>query len=210
MDYSLSPVTMFANAGPISKAVMALLVGASIWTWVLIIDGTFVVMRVAKALKSARLDGTVGVLWPISLEGRKALEIAVPNETVTDRRERVLHYINRAAHEFMTSARAGLPSLAIVASVSPFVGLFGTVWGIMSSFSGIAQTQDTSLAVVAPGIAEALAATAYELAAAIPAAVGYNRLGMAFSKLNGEISQFVRADVHSIAGVAERSMCDFE
>jgi biopolymer transport protein ExbB/TolQ len=70
----------------------------------------------------------------------------------------------------------GLPALAMIATAAPFIGLFGTVWGIMSSFMGIAEAQDTSLAVVAPGIAEALAATAIGLVAAIPASLGYNRL----------------------------------
>ena len=80
-------------------------------------------------------------------------------------------------------AEGGLPNLAVISSVAPFVGLFGTVWGIMASFAGIAAAKDTSLAVVAPGIAEALAATAYGLAAAIPASVGYNRIGAAFSRI---------------------------
>ena len=80
------------------------------------------------------------------------------------------------------SAEGGLPNLAVISSVAPFIGLFGTVWGIMTSFVGIAAAKDTSLAVVAPGIAEALAATAYGLAAAIPASIGYNRIGAAFSR----------------------------
>ena len=79
------------------------------------------------------------------------------------------------------AGKGALPNLAVISSVAPFIGLFGTVWGIMTAFSGIAQSQDTSLAVVAPGIAEALAATAYGLAAAIPASVGYNRIGFAFA-----------------------------
>ena len=83
----------------------------------------------------------------------------------------------------MARAEGGLSNLAVIASAAPFVGLFGTVWGIMSSFASIAGANDTSLAVVAPGIAEALAATAYGLAAAIPAAVGYNRIGAAFARL---------------------------
>jgi biopolymer transport protein ExbB/TolQ len=70
----------------------------------------------------------------------------------------------------------GLPFLATVGSAAPFVGLFGTVWGIMNSFQAIARSQDTSLAVVAPGIAEALFATAIGLAAAIPAVVAYNKI----------------------------------
>ena len=72
--------------------------------------------------------------------------------------------------------------LAIIASVSPFIGLLGTVWGIMASFIGIADSRDTSLAVVAPGIAEALAATAYGLAAAIPASIGYNKLAASIGR----------------------------
>jgi biopolymer transport protein ExbB/TolQ len=184
---------MFMNAGPVSKGVMALLVLASVWTWIMIIDGVFVLLRVSRSLKSARAGGPVGVLWPITLDGQQALDIALPGATGKQKRDRVLKTMNRSAREFMTSARGGLISLAIVASVGPFVGLFGTVWGIMSSFSKIAQTQETGLTVVAPGIAEALAATAYGLAAAIPAAIGYNRIGAAFSALNDEIGQYVRA-----------------
>jgi biopolymer transport protein ExbB/TolQ len=194
MEYSLSPTAMFMNAGPVSKGVMALLVLASVWTWIMIIDGVFIVLRVSRALRSARVGGPVGVLWPITLDGQQALDVALPGETRRQKRERVLQTMNRAAREFMTSARGGLLSLAIVASVGPFVGLFGTVWGIISSFSNIAHTQETGLTVVAPGIAEALAATAYGLAAAIPAAIGYNRIGAAFSELDDEIGQFVRTD----------------
>jgi biopolymer transport protein ExbB len=84
-----------------------------------------------------------------------------------------------------------LPNLAVVSSVAPFVGLFGTVWGIMSSFAAIGQSQDTSLATVAPGIAESLAATAYGLAAAIPASIGYNRIGSAFGRLGQDMASFV-------------------
>ena len=90
-----------------------------------------------------------------------------------------------------TKAEGGLPNLAVISSVAPFIGLFGTVWGIMTSFAGIAQSQDTSLAVVAPGIAEALAATAYGLAAAIPASIGYNRIGASFAKLGQEVAHYI-------------------
>ena len=195
MDYALSPTALFMNAGPVSKAVMALLVVASVWTWILIIDGVFVVARISKSIRSARAGGPVGVLWPIALEAEMTLRVVLPGETGKQKRERVLETMNRAAREFMSTARGGLSNLAIVSSVGPFVGLFGTVWGIMSSFSGIAETQDTSLTVVAPGIAEALASTFYGLAAAIPAAIGYNRIGAAFSELRDEVSQYVRADV---------------
>ena len=99
--------------------------------------------------------------------------------------------MSRTAREFLTQEEGGLPNLAVISSVAPFIGLFGTVWGIMTSFAGIAQSQDTSLAVVAPGIAEALAATAYGLAAAIPASVGYNRIGAAFARVGQQVSHYI-------------------
>ena len=90
----------------------------------------------------------------------------------------------------------GLPFLATVGSAAPFVGLFGTVWGIVNSFTSIAQQKDTSLAVVTPGIAEALIATALGLAAAIPAVVAYNQvavsLGRASAKANASIAEIAK------------------
>jgi len=195
----MSPLGMFIYAGPVSKVVMALLLAAAVWTWVLLIDGVFVLVRLSKALDRARRGGDIGVLWPIADAAREASQTELPNETSRQKRERVLQQMSRAAGEFMLEAEGGLPVLAIVASAGPFVGLFGTVWGIMSSFSGIAQTQDTSLAVVAPGIADALAATAYGLAAAIPAAIGYNRMGMAFGDLREKLSRYVLSLANSIA-----------
>ena len=195
----MSPLGMFIYAGPVSKLVMALLLAAAVWTWVLIIDGIFVLVRISKALDRARTGGDIGVLWPIAAAAREATEAELPNETIHQKRDRVLQQMNRAAREFMLAAEGGLPVLAIVASAGPFVGLFGTVWGIMASFSGIAQTQDTSLAVVAPGIADALAATAYGLAAAIPAAIGYNRMGVAFGRLSERLTRYIMTYARSIA-----------
>ncbi len=195
----MSPFGMFLYAGPVSKVVMALLLAAAVWTWVLIIDGVFVLLRLSKALNRARAGGDIGVLWPIAAAAQEASHAELPDEPPHLKRERVLQQMNRVASEFMLDAEGALPVLAIVASAGPFVGLFGTVWGIMSSFSGIAQTQDTSLAVVAPGIADALAATAYGLAAAIPAAIGYNRMGMAFGDLREKMSRFILSYARSIA-----------
>jgi biopolymer transport protein ExbB/TolQ len=89
--------------------------------------------------------------------------------------------------------------------VAPFVGLFGTVWGIMNSFSGIARSADTSLAVVAPGIAEALFATAIGLAAAIPAVLGYNRLGVRLNRLRQEGGAAVAALAMALARRAPKA-----
>ena len=87
-------------------------------------------------------------------------------------------------------AEKGMTFLASVGSVAPFVGLFGTVWGIMNSFQSIAQSKNTSLAVVAPGIAEALFATALGLAAAIPAVVAYNRFSSQIENLASRLETF--------------------
>ncbi len=192
MEYTtLSPLAMFLNAGPVGKAVMALLLVASVWTWVLIVEAIVAVMRIGKDARAARAGGPIGVLAPIDAAGREAAALDLPGESNAEKRNRVADHMTRAAREFLAQAGSGLPNLAVISSVAPFVGLFGTVWGIMTSFAGIAQSQDTSLAVVAPGIAEALAATAYGLAAAIPASVGYNRIGAAFSRAGQQVAHYI-------------------
>jgi biopolymer transport protein ExbB/TolQ len=192
MEYtSLSPIAMFVNAGPVGKAVMAILLIASVWTWVLIIEGVISVMRISKAAQTARAGGPTGLLAPIAAAGQQAFALDLPGESVGEKRERIAEFMSRAAREYLTRVEGGLPNLAVISSVAPFIGLFGTVWGIMTAFAGIAQSQDTSLAVVAPGIAEALAATAYGLAAAIPASVGYNRIGAAFARTGLQVAHYI-------------------
>jgi biopolymer transport protein ExbB/TolQ len=192
MDHApMSPLGMLLNASPVSRLVMIVLLAASVWTWVLILDGLYVVWRLMRALRDSRDGGPTGVLWRIEDAGREASAFVLTNESDREKRRRVFQKLRSAATDLVAEAGSGLDNLAIVSSVGPFVGLFGTVWGIMSSFGSIAQTQDTGLAVVAPGIAEALAATAYGLAAAIPAAIGYNRIGFAFSRLDEEMRQYV-------------------
>jgi biopolymer transport protein ExbB/TolQ len=192
MDYStISPIGMFMNAGPVGKFVMAILLIASVWTWVLIIEGVVSVIRIGKAARSARAGGPAGLLAPVAAAGQQAYALDLPGESIGEKRERIAEFMSRAAREYLTRAEGGLPNLAVISSVAPFIGLFGTVWGIMTSFAGIAQSQDTSLAVVAPGIAEALAATAYGLAAAIPASVGYNRIGAAFARTGQQVAHYI-------------------
>jgi biopolymer transport protein ExbB len=199
MEYtSISPVAMFMNAGPVGKIVMAALILASIWTWVIILLSSYSVIRIGRDVRSARSGGGVGVLGPIDATGREAMSLEIPGESIGEKRQRIVEMMSRTAREFLTQEQGGLPNLAVVSSVAPFVGLFGTVWGIMTSFAGIAQSQDTSLAVVAPGIAEALAATAYGLAAAIPASVGYNRIGASFSRLGQQIAHFIEDEALSL------------
>ena len=188
---SISPINLFLQAGPIGKAVMGVLGLASVWCWILIIEGGVSVFRVGRALRAARAGAPAKALEPVAEAGRQAAEIAVADETASERRQRIGEAMARAARDYLTRAEGGLPNLAIIASVAPFVGLFGTVWGIMTSFAGIAEAKDTSLAVVAPGIAEALAATAYGLAAAIPASVGYNRIGAAFGRAGRSMTSLI-------------------
>ena len=187
----MSPLGLFLNAGIVSKCVMIVLLLASVWTWVLIIDGLYVAIQIDNSLKTALKDNNVGVLWPIIDDFQKARKSLINDETSRQRRQRIREYTKNSIQRFMSDAKGELSNLAIVSSVGPFIGLFGTVWGIISSFAGIAETQETSLAVVAPGIAEALAATAYGLGAAIPAAIAYNRIGATFAKLNQEINDYM-------------------
>jgi biopolymer transport protein ExbB/TolQ len=188
---SLSPVTLFLQAGPVGKAVMAILLVASLWCWVLIVEGVFTVVRLAGAVKAARAGQPAALFAAIEAAGREAARLAVAGESLGDRRRRVAETMRRAGRELLMRAEGGLPNLAVISSVAPFVGLFGTVWGIMTSFAGIAAAKDTSLAVVAPGVAEALAATACGLAAAIPASIGYNRIGAAFSRVGVKLSHLI-------------------
>jgi biopolymer transport protein ExbB len=188
----LSPIGLFTEAGLVGKAVMAVLFIASLWCWVLIIEGVISVVRLRRAVRAARADGTIArSLSNVTAAGEEEAHRRIPGETVSELRARISDTMARAARELLTRSEGGLPNLAVISSVAPFVGLFGTVWGIMASFAAIAQAQDTSLATVAPGIAESLAATAYGLAAAIPASIGYNRIGAAYARLGQEMASFV-------------------
>jgi biopolymer transport protein ExbB/TolQ len=205
MEYtSLSPVAMFVNAGPVAKAVMLTLVVASVYTWVLIALGAYSVIKIGRAARSARSGNDVGVLAPVLAAGRQAAAHELPGESIGEKRERVAEFMMRTARDFLTTEEGGLPNLAIISSTAPFIGLFGTVWGIMTSFAGIAQSQDTSLAVVAPGIAEALAATAYGLAAAIPAAVAYNRIGSGYARVGQQVAHYIEDEAFNL--VAGRAL----
>lgn len=200
---SISPVDLFWAAGPIGKLVMALLVLASVWCWLLILESFYGLTRLRRAVRLAR-NGKPNKLGAIFAAGAEAVHQQVEQETGGERRHRVIEAMNRSCRQLLVRAEGGLPNLAVIASVAPFVGLFGTVWGIMTAFSGIAEAKDTSLAVVAPGIAEALAATAYGLAAAIPAAFAYNRLVASFARAGQEMSDLI--EDHAAAVLRGRSL----
>jgi biopolymer transport protein ExbB/TolQ len=178
---SLSPLGFFLLAGGVGRAVMLILLAASIWCWVLIVEGIVRVAQLRAAVRRWQAGEAVAMLVDVTDAADAAADLSIQGESVGETRVRVQEAMNRAARKVVKKVEGGLANLAVIASVAPFIGLFGTVWGIMSAFTSIAASKDTSLATVAPGIAEALATTAIGLAAAIPASIGYTRLGAAIS-----------------------------
>ena len=194
----LSPVALFLQAGLVGKTVMLLLLAASIWCWYLIALGSYSLVKLKASLDASKQGAARHPIDLILAEGEKAARRSRRGETIGEKQARLIDAMNRTARHIIRSADKGLPALAIIASVTPFVGLLGTVWGIMASFAGIAESKDTSLAVVAPGIAEALAATAYGLAAAIPASIGYNKLAAGFASFTSMLGDFIEARADEI------------
>lgn len=183
--HDMSFLGLFLQADPIVKGVMILLVLASLGCWTIIIDKLLrlaAMRRQARTFEAAARSGErlhpqmPGPTGRIVGAGHEAWRDQDPSETRAERRERIERAMRAALAIDMRQLQPGLPFLATIGSAAPFIGLFGTVWGIMNSFSAIAKSQDTSLSVVAPGIAEALFATAIGLVAAIPAVIAYNKL----------------------------------
>ncbi len=183
--HDFSFLALFLQADPIVKGVMILLVVASIACWTVVFEKVFryaKVRRQAKAFEELVNSGgalkadKTGIPGHILSAGLEAWRDQDPTESRAERRDRIERAMRGALGVEVKRLQSGLSLLATSGSTAPFVGLFGTVWGIMNSFSSIAQSQDTSLAVVAPGIAEALFATAIGLVVAIPAVMAFNKL----------------------------------
>jgi biopolymer transport protein TolQ len=191
-----SVVESFLRADVIVKTVMALLLLASLWSWAIIINKLIVLSglkrKAARFEKifwsgqsldelyqqfSARNDHPLAAVLVAALrEWRRSFEGGTPKEgRLMSVRERIDKAMSVTIIRETDGIERQLGFLATVGSVAPFIGLFGTVWGIMNAFSAIAARHDTTLAVVAPGIAEALFATAMGLFAAVPAVIFYNR-----------------------------------
>ncbi|MEZ0169150.1 MotA/TolQ/ExbB proton channel family protein [Microvirga sp. TS319] len=184
-SHDLSFLSLFLQADPIVKGVMILLALASLGCWTIILDKLLrfmTIRRQARAFEtSARAGAKIDPQMPgtsgrIVAAGYEAWRDQDASETRAERRERIERAMRGALSVDLRQLQVGLAFLATTGSAAPFIGLFGTVWGIMNSFSAIASSQDTSLSVVAPGIAEALFATAIGLVAAIPAVIAYNKL----------------------------------
>lgn len=197
---TLSPWGLFVQAGPVVKGVMIVLLAASIWCWVVIVESLFALRRLRRALRQEKASGPSEAETVLStLLAATAAPPPPPHESQRETRQRLAEAMIRSARALLADAERGLPNLAIISSVAPFIGLFGTVWGIMTSFAGIAEAKETSLAIVAPGIAEALAATAYGLAAAIPASIGYNRIGAEFARCSQDIADLIQERAIALA-----------
>ncbi|HYD70219.1 MotA/TolQ/ExbB proton channel family protein [Azospirillum sp.] len=195
-NHDLSVIGLFLAADPVVKGVMILLVLASVACWAIVLEKTVVLAR-AKAqtrrFEAAVADGgdpggIAGLPAALVAAGRHEWHDHDHGESRAELRERLERAMRIAMAEELRRLDAHLPVLATVGSSAPFVGLFGTVWGIMHSFTAIAASNDTSLAVVAPGIAEALFATAIGLVAAIPAVVAYNKLTSDLARLSQRLS----------------------
>ncbi|MAP94866.1 MAG: protein TolQ [Ponticaulis sp.] len=210
---SFSLYELFLRADIVVKLVMGLLIVLSIWSWSIIIDK---LSRIGGAVSRAKnfeqafwsgqpieeMDDRVmtssketmaRVFSAASREWRDARRVTgmsdYQSRALMDRAERLM---NAATDREISRLETGLGILATIGSVSPFVGLFGTVWGIMNAFREIAGTGSTSLAVVAPGIAEALFATALGLVAAIPAVTFYNKFTSQLGHFRDRLDTFTQ------------------
>jgi biopolymer transport protein ExbB len=183
-----SPWSMFLSADALVKAVMISLVFASFLTWTIFLARSvklnFAQWQLKKALARTSTAKTLAeaqlamgrrhnVLSNLLAAATQEIQNSPREQGI---KERVSSTFSEILRTEARAARQGLGLIATIGSTAPFVGLFGTVWGIMNSFIGISKSQTTNLAVVAPGIAEALLATAFGLAAAIPAVIIYNHL----------------------------------
>ena len=198
---------LFVRADIVVKSVIILLIAASIWSWAIIFDKYKMFKRInnstlefenkfwkAKSAQSFSDSLPVKSLDPVTNIFKSAMSEVMKTRSKSSavqaaRVERVLE-IN--TEKQITNIEKNFTFLATVGATAPFIGLFGTVWGIMNSFQSIAISRNTSLAIVAPGIAEALFATALGLLAAIPAVVAYNKFNSDSKRYSARIENFCK------------------
>ena len=223
MEGQLSIVKLVLDASPVVQVVMLLLLMASMSSWAIIFRKRMVLSRArgeaAKFEESFWSGGDLGSLYR-GIESRggatgmtsifefgfrefaRLRQSGVPGDQLLEGSRRAMRV---AQLKEVDRLEQNLATLATVGSISPYVGLFGTVWGIMSSFIAIGAVQQATLAQVAPGIAEALIATAIGLFAAIPAVIAYNRLLHKVSKIEGHLHRFGDAIHMTLSRELERS-----
>ena len=185
-DFSL--LSLFIRADIIVKSVIIILIVSSIYSWAVIIEKFRLFKKInqstedfekkfwnSKSAESFYNNLPANIEDPMALVFKDAMQSLLKKKSRTDLHDRMTTMLETGIEKQMSKLSKGYTFLATVGSTAPFIGLFGTVWGIMNSFQSIAISRNTSLAIVAPGIAEALFATALGLLAAIPAVIAYNK-----------------------------------
>ena len=185
-DFSL--MSLFIRADIVVKTVIVLLIVCSIYSWAVIIEKIKLFKKInqsteefetkfwnSKSAESFYNNLPSNIEDPMALVFKDAMQNLLKKRSKVDLQERITTMLETGIEKQMSKISKGYTFLATVGSTAPFIGLFGTVWGIMNSFQSIAISRNTSLAIVAPGIAEALFATALGLLAAIPAVIAYNK-----------------------------------
>ena len=204
--YDLSILSLFFRADPVVKLVIIGLFLSSIWSWAIIINKVKMIRKINNVTKKFE-----DIFWSsssledlytktenkndnpmIAIFNKGMIEwLKYRNSKMKDRTEnRLNNVLISSINNEMAKLEKNMIFLASLGSSAPFVGLFGTVWGIMNSFQAIGITKNTSLAVVAPGIAEALFATALGLIAAIPAVIAYNKISSTFDNYSIKLETF--------------------
>ncbi len=210
MDMSF--IGLFMQADVVVKTVMILLILASIWSWAIIFDKWLVFKSVrgktnnfeksfwsGQSLENlferikGRENHPMAVVFTSAMQEwqtRNIKDMSSNHNLRASTKERIYQAMQVASSKSIDKLEKNLNFLATVGSSAPFIGLFGTVWGIMVSFQSIAISKNTTLAVVAPGIAEALLATAFGLAAAIPAVIFYNKFAGELNRVSNNLDDF--------------------
>ena len=200
-DFSIG--TLFMRADIIVKAVMIILIAASIYSWAIIFNKYMLFKKIDKSTeefeekfwKSKSAESFYNSLPsnlddPMSLLFKNSMQTLMKTKSRSNINERLSIILEVNLEKQMNLIEKNFTFLATVGSTAPFIGLFGTVWGIMNSFQSIAISRNTSLAIVAPGIAEALFATALGLLAAIPAVIAFNKFSSDSNKYSQKLENF--------------------
>ena len=202
-DFSL--MNLFIRADIIVKSVIILLIACSVYSWAVIIEKLKLFKKInqsteefetkfwnSKSAETFYNNLPANIDDPMALVFKDAMQNLLKRRSKTDLNNRMTTLLETGIEKQMSKISKGFTFLATVGSTAPFIGLFGTVWGIMNSFQSIAISRNTSLAIVAPGIAEALFATALGLLAAIPAVVAYNKFNNDSIKYSQKLENFSR------------------
>ena len=200
-DFSLW--SLFIRADFVVKAVILMLIGCSIYSWAIIIEKSRMFKRIndeseqfeekfwkSKSAETFYNNLPADIENPMALLFKDSMQTLLKAKSKSNLTEKMSSMLEVNIEKQVVALEKGFTFLATVGSTAPFIGLFGTVWGIMNSFQSIAISRNTSLAIVAPGIAEALFATALGLLAAIPAVVAYNKFNNDSKKYYQKLENF--------------------